>query len=152
ISPPVWGPDANLITAGYVDANGHADRAAFEQDIYYGFVWVTSGNLASGIVANLPLPQVHRWIKPFALNPPLSSVFFGDYLAIWSDSITVTNTTCGVINPPVNSNVPTQWNATNIPAGGPSSPADAQSPELVLYIAAKQILSWKAASLMPGVM
>jgi hypothetical protein len=151
VSAPAWGPDKNLIAAGYVTNTGAADRNKFNEDIYYGFVWITSANLVSGIVANLPIPQVHRWVIPFSLKPPIESSFSTDYLAIWSNLVGVNPIFCGPTNPPLSTRIVTNWNVGPMPPG-PLSPDENASPELLIYVAAQQLLDRKAGTLMPAVM
>jgi hypothetical protein len=150
IGPPVWGPDANLISAGYVTAGGGADRPRFEEEIYYGFVWITSANFVSGIVANIPIPQVQDWITAFTMGRPLSAQWLNGYLLVWA-SATANSIICGPTLPPMNSNVPARWQSAPVPPGVLSK-FDDTSPRLLLYISAQRLLDWTSAGVMPAVM
>jgi hypothetical protein len=113
-------------------------------------MWQTSGNFFVGIVANMPFPQMQGWAKAFTLAAPIQSSFHDEYFAIWSDRVTINTINCGPTLPPVNNNPAIAWRADPIPPG-PLSPTDGQAPTLLLYVSAQQLLSWKASSLMPGV-
>ncbi|MES0058380.1 hypothetical protein [Mesorhizobium sp. M0041] len=147
--------DQALIDAGYATQdqsdNIVADKQRFLQELFYGFKWLNARNLLPGLILNIPFPQIQHWLLPVALQFPFSHAFQGGYIVIWTDVIRNVFHDCGGSENEVGDPPERDWQLRgSVPV--PASPFDDAFPTVLLYVAAKNLISWEAKQVAPAVM
>jgi hypothetical protein len=150
LSSEQWGQDQALIDAGYIAKDGTADKQAFLQDIYYGFKWLNARNLLPSIIRTIPFPQVQRWFLPYALSFPFRYSVLNGYLIVLTDTVQNIFDDCGASQSP--SVPPTATWELKAGSPPPASPFDNATPDFMLYVGAKNLVSWHARQIAPAVM
>lgn len=150
LTQQVVATDAALILAGFVDSAGAADKKRFMEEFYYGFVFITSRGLLRSIVASMPFPQVHKWLRAVRMVPPFVTFTGEGYVAVYCKEASLDFGHCGTAS----TGPRPQQSFENISAaaGLPKSPIDEGFPPFVLYTSSSVLLDWYSGALAPAIM
>lgn len=145
-----------LSRAGYADSSGPADqKRKYLEEFYFGFLFITSRGIVRSIIASIPFPQVHQWLRGIRMVPPFNSIAEHGYIAVYSDLASLDVGQCASPSRPTQSSTSTSTSTFIAGSATPRSvlsPVDGKLLPYVIYSSAQVLVDWYAEAYAPAVL